>query len=290
MSNLFKALRHTFKHGLLLSLVSCFSISLVLTLGLGTAGNAQILRGVRHGSMMAGTQLIARGNGQMQVSYLPTRNPLYRELTKVYQQTQVYEKMADLIDNRIGLPRNVSVQVAECGFINAFYEPGKHRIVMCHELTEYFIKLFRQIGADDRRAGEQALYASVFTFFHESGHMLINELDLPITGREEDAADQFSAVLLSRSGPAGDNAILAAAQWFSASNKTASRMQFMDEHSLDQQRFYYLICLLYGEDPRSYAGLAQKVGFPRDRQQKCVAEYAKISKSWRALLAPHMKR
>ena len=32
---------------------------------------------------------------------------------------------------------------------------------------------------------------TVSTFFHELGHALIDAWDLPITGREEDAADQL---------------------------------------------------------------------------------------------------
>lgn len=33
--------------------------------------------------------------------------------------------------------------------------------------------------------------------FHELGHAFISLYDLPITGREEDAVDQFAAILLA---------------------------------------------------------------------------------------------
>ena len=34
-----------------------------------------------------------------------------------------------------------------------------------------------------------------FTLLHEMGHLLINELQLPVLGREEDAADQLGHVV-----------------------------------------------------------------------------------------------
>ena len=34
------------------------------------------------------------------------------------------------------------------------------------------------------------------TAFHEAGHALIGEFDLPAVGREEDVADQFAAIVI----------------------------------------------------------------------------------------------
>jgi len=161
---------------------------------------------------------------------------------------------------------------------------------MCYDLTQYFINLYRKAGLSDREAGEKALFATVFTFFHESGHMLANELELPITGREEDAADQFSTlVLATRAGEAGEKAAEAAALWFGIADTPATRTRFMDEHSLDQQRFYSIMCLLYGDNPRKYERSVTKLGFPEARKAKCQREYQQVSRSWKALLAPHRR-
>jgi len=37
---------------------------------------------------------------------------------------------------------------------------------------------------------------AIFTLFHEAGHMLIAEFGLPVLGREEDAVDALSSILL----------------------------------------------------------------------------------------------
>jgi hypothetical protein len=45
-------------------------------------------------------------------------------------------------------------------------------------------------------------------FLHEVAHALIDGWDLPITRREEDAADQFSTLLLINGLPDGDKTAL----------------------------------------------------------------------------------
>ncbi len=226
----------------------------------------------------------------MKVVYYPVKQPLSQAMKEIYQKNQIFERMTALIDNDIKLPREVRIELAECGFENAFYEPAKHRIVICYELTQYFINLYRKAGLSDRESGEKAMFATIFTFFHEAGHMLANELQLPITGREEDAADQFSTLLLAtRAGEAGERAAEAAALWFGVADSPATRTRFMDEHSLDQQRFYAIMCLLYGNNPSKYEGTVRKLGFPEARRVKCQREYEQISRAWRALLAPHRR-
>src|ERR1700710_1830126 len=44
---------------------------------------------------------------------------------------------------------------------------------------------------DDQKAQAMdfTMHDMTFTLFHESGHLLIHELDLPVLGKEEDAAD-----------------------------------------------------------------------------------------------------
>lgn len=88
-----------------------------------------------------------------------------------------------------------------CGEPNAFYEPDEGRIVLCYEMM---LKV-AQVAASDPTASEDEIGshfvgAWLFIFFHELGHALIDLYDLPITGKEEDAVDDFSSVLLIESG------------------------------------------------------------------------------------------
>lgn len=58
------------------------------------------------------------------------------------------------------------------------------------------------------------LYTMVFFFFHELGHALITELELPVVGPEEDVADELAIFTLIDAGDKGYDALFSAAQAF----------------------------------------------------------------------------
>src|SRR5204862_2007434 len=90
----------------------------------------------------------------------------------------------------------------ECGQPNAFYSP-KGTITICHEYYDFRLALFKGTGMDDAKAKDFTEGALLFSFMHEFGHALHHELNLPITGRGEDAADEIAAIYLARLGAAG---------------------------------------------------------------------------------------
>ncbi|MET0284227.1 MAG: DUF4344 domain-containing metallopeptidase, partial [Polyangiales bacterium] len=61
------------------------------------------------------------------------------------------------------------------------------------------------------------------------------------------------------------------------------------EHSLNQQRFYQILCLVYGSNPRAYQALVSDGVLPASRAQRCPAEYAQKSAAWEQLLEPWAK-
>lgn len=228
--------------------------------------------------------------GKITVSYSPVTKPFYKTLETAYQQSELFEKLSAGLSETFALPQDISVEMKECGFINAFYEPRYHRITMCYDLTENLIQVFKQNGASNKQASEKAIYAATWIFFHETAHMLIGELEIPVVGREEDAADQFATLLWLKADNVGYRAVLAAADWFRlVSSERTTPIQYMGEHSLSLQRFYAQVCLLYGEQPKKYADFVKKLGFTRTRLQKCRSEFAQIKRSWNTLLEPHMK-
>jgi hypothetical protein len=228
--------------------------------------------------------------GEIKVVYNRVRSPLAKDFQTVFQKSRLFETAVAPINQNIVLPRDLTVELGECGFVNAFYEPGEHRIVMCYELIDHLTKVFRKSGLGTRDAEVQALNAAVFTFYHEMAHMLIHEMDLPIVGKEEDVADQFSALLLSNAGDGGKGAILAAAQWFGSSQSPESKAKYMDEHSLNEQRAYYLVCLLHAQSPRDLSSLVKRLGFAPERLEKCKGEYRQIARSWEMMITPFLRR
>ncbi len=55
-------------------------------------------------------------------------------------------------------------------------------------------------------------------------------------------------------------------------------------HGLDRQRYYNVLCLAWGADPKRFA-FAQELGrLPQERAEGCVEEYAQVRKAVQRLL------
>jgi hypothetical protein len=230
--------------------------------------------------------------GKFLVFHDEIENQNYQELSQIFQKEKVFETFAEALNKTLILPTDIAVVLGECGVENAFYNPEKKVLGVCYELIGHFAKIFAPSASSNQELGEAILYTTLFVFFHETGHALVDVLNLPVTGREEDAVDEFSTILLMEAGEEGEKAVLNAAQWFlleGSKNSEIQKLAFWDEHSLDLQRFFGIACLVYGKNPDKYAGLVQQNILPEARAQRCPREYAKKSKSWETLLAPYAR-
>jgi Putative metallopeptidase len=93
-------------------------------------------------------------------------------------------------------------------------------------------------------------------------------MGLPVLGRMEDAADSFAALRLIRVGSDFSHCVLteAAKGWFLADRrdqKTGDNVAFYDEHGLNQQRAYEIVCLMVGSDEQKFKDLAKETNYRR---------------------------
>ncbi len=195
------------------------------------------------------------------------------------------------LKKKIALPFDIRVLLEECGGNpDVYYDPEAHEITVCYDLLDGYYYLFsRELKARTAR-NEAAKDATVAVFLHEIAHALIDGWQLPITGREEDAADQFATLWLINGMPEGEQMALNSAGSFKlrADLEKGQTKVYSDPHSLDEQRFYDTICLLYGHNPERYEYLIANGTLPVMRASQCEEEYARINKSWQTLLAPHL--
>src|SRR5262245_36885702 len=82
---------------------------------------------------------------------------------------------------------------------------------------------------------------TLFALLHEMGHGIIDEMKLPILGREEDAADTYAAIRLLQVGTGFSLHALAEAarNWFlneRRDQQTGTQPLYYGEHNLNQQR------------------------------------------------------
>jgi len=235
----------------------------------------------------------AEGNGGAElpgfkVTYNPSRNSAHEQYRKAFAENHVFEQVAQGLNNTVRIPTSVDINTVDCNTINAFYDPQSKRIIVCYELLDYFINVFKPTAKNDNELGNAVIGATIFSFFHETGHGLIDLLDLPAVGREEDSVDQLATLILISSGDEGVSMALSGAHWFQLQTKDGHSTPFWDEHAFDGQRFYNILCLIYGSDPKKYAGFVSSGNLPEERAARCPDEYAKINKAWEKLLQPHL--
>jgi putative metallopeptidase DUF4344 len=134
----------------------------------------------------------------------------------------------------------------------------------------------------------------LFVLLHEMAHAAITQMGLPVLGRMEDAADTFAALRLIRVGSDFSNRVLteAAEGWFMADRrdqKSGDKVQFYDEHGLNQQRAYQIVCLMVGSDDEKFKDLAKETKLPESRQDSCAGDYSNAAYSWDLLLKPYRR-
>ncbi len=199
------------------------------------------------------------------------------------------QDLADSVNALFVIPENIGLRFSECEESNAYFSVEDKEITLCAELLADMDKSLTESypDEDDRRKAVAGAFTA--TALHEVGHALVSVLEIPITGREEDAVDQLSAWVLIEADM-GDAVLSAAETYYTAEAEETDQETLADEHSLNQQRYFNMVCWVYGSDPDGNADLLEDWELPKARAEQCPDEYALINRSWSALLADHLQR
>ena len=203
----------------------------------------------------------------------------------------VFGFIADELNSYFNLAAPIEMVAGECQQVNAFFlEPKDRRpatIVLCKELLDTIVSDLRARGTDESTIDVAFNAQLFFVTLHEVGHALIRELELPLLGREEDAADQFASLMFS-----GDPilSLISTAFWSNMYGKSAQYGSaiYADTHALNEQRNYNVLCWTYGADPLTRSYVVQEYGLPVERAAICQSEFARLASSWLELLRPHL--
>ncbi|HUQ33156.1 MAG TPA: DUF4344 domain-containing metallopeptidase [Pyrinomonadaceae bacterium] len=239
--------------------------------------------------------------GDFKLVYKPTHDKELAHIEKMIKDSKLFEGLVATSNKELSLPVDIPVVFRECNgkdedSTNAFYSPEDHSITLCYGLIKKSEDLFRDDDTDEAELRESVLGSTAWTFYHEMGHALIDVYQIAHTGKEEDAADELSTyILINEGGEEGELAALNGAMdfWREASeDNDLSEEEFADVHSLGKQRFYNIVCLVYGSNPEKYDFLTKGDDriLPEDRADSCEGEYQRITKAWQTLLGSHLKK
>src|SRR5215213_1216287 len=135
----------------------------------------------------------------------------------------------------------------------------------------------------------------LFVLAHETAHALVSVFEIPVIGREEDGADALATVVALKMGNSfADNVLVNAAKgWFLSDQRDRKQgipSAYYDEHGLDVQRAYNIVCLMVGGAPNKFLKLAHEVKLPEERQNTCKFDYSNAEWSWGEVLKPHKRK
>ena len=139
--------------------------------------------------------------GKMTVTYRDATSAEAIRGRALMKDARLLEDVAQDVNNSLKLPEDVALVADQCGRANAAWNSGQREIKICYELGDLNLRLFEDDpvhegvhpGHGDTGPAQAAVNATIGVFFHELGHAVISLFDLPITGREEDVADQLAA-------------------------------------------------------------------------------------------------
>jgi Putative metallopeptidase len=228
--------------------------------------------------------------GQVQYKYEDPANAKQQNIRDRLQALQILERLSEFL-SPLRLPRPLTLKVQGCnGQVNAYY--WRDNIMVCYEYFDFLLKVAPEMPTPEGLTRHQALAGmTADVFLHETGHAVFDMLEIPFMGREEDAADQFSAyVQLQRSKEDARRLILGVAFLGSkqAQSEMASMAQQADIHELPAQRYYNVLCMAYGDDPNLFADAIQYWHLPESRAKDCHYEYLRYQYAFRILIEPYV--
>ena len=250
---------------------------------------------------------LAEDNGDG--GYRPVKSKEYKGVRERLMKRKALEEFARFL-SPLRLPATLWIYASECdGGANAspYYSPAQHAINMCYQFVDAMEKVADNVVKTAKSkptlfpagVGREEFITGSFigVILHEAGHAVFDILDVPIFGREEDAADQMAAFIalqfdkdVARSLVKGISYL-----WFAQSDPPTQSQSdvekeaeqdatvrcfkdpfcaYSDEHGTAGQRMFNAVCIAYGGDPKNFKDFAAAGWLPRNRD--CVAEYQKL--------------
>jgi Putative metallopeptidase len=189
-------------------------------------------------------------------------------------------------------PRPLTVRGVNGYGEGPYYSGEDNSITLPYGFAAFALEVMAESDPEssEEELGEQAAAVNSFVLGHEFAHALVENLELSVLGKEEDAADSIATALLLEV-PGGDEyAADAALFWaeLSAGQNSHSLEEYADTHSLNTQRALNILCWVAGSSERAYEEVAEAEVLPASRLETCPSEYELLVDSVEQELEPHL--
>ncbi len=120
---------------------------------------------------------------------------------------------------------------------------------------------------------------------HEVGHAVMREFDLPILGPEEDLADDFATLWIWTHFPERAEAIIEARAMQHMAD--GDQPEMYSEYRNADQRAGRALCILYAQDPKKFADMADRNGLEGEEADNCRDFGPEVGRSWRRVMSKY---
>jgi len=211
-----------------------------------------------------------------------------KAIKQLLDSSIVFQNAVDLINQNWQLEDDILLSMG--GDEDPYYDPETSTIYFSYYFANEVGERFKADHANASLEQRDRFIVSgvVHTLFHEYAHVLVDYLNLPVLGREEDAADSFASFVLLTLMDNGASILRDGANLFyleSLDPDPFDESMLSDSHSLSIQRFYMGICHLYASDEKAHQNLIKTHGFDEEWTDTCLMDYDIIISSWQALLS-----
>ena len=135
-------------------------------------------------------------NPRVEIEYLAPTSARFENVYESLQQRKILEELQHFLAP-LHLPHPLRLLAKQCGVVNAFYNPSSRSLTICYELVAEIVDSAPQTVSEDGFVTREAAIVGnlIGVLLHEGGHMLFDMLDVPVFGREEDAADETASFM-----------------------------------------------------------------------------------------------
>ena len=215
-------------------------------------------------------------------------NKVGYEMLKASETQYLAESLASAFE----LPNTLTVKGVNGFGGGPFFNPEDNSITLPYEFATVVLGVIAQSDPEQSQheLGESVGAVNSFIFAHEFGHALIHNFELPVLGREEDAADGLATVVLLLAEEGSTYAAEAAEFWlnFSGRQTPPKLAEYADNHSFDRQRADNILCWIGGSNEAILQAFVEDEVLPESRAVSCPAEWELLKTSAEQVLDPHL--
>jgi len=245
-----------------------------------TARTATLALALVTGALVTGGPALAQApadlsNSKIEFAYFPPKSEKFLPVLDRLKQHKVLEQLSQFL-SPLKLPHKFYLVTNECGKINAFYSSDVRAIILCYEFIDFIERIAPKPNdpPGEFNRDEVLIGATAGVMLHEGGHAVFDMLEVPLFGREEDAADAMASfIALQFNKDVARTVVRGFAYVWKTFGNPKEWGDYSDEHGTSGQRFYNVLCLAYGGDPATFKEFVDKGWLPKERAEGCASEY-----------------